>query len=158
MIGLHSERGGKRLNQVALVGRMTKDPMLREVSRDRVQSNFVLAVSRRFKNSDGEVESDFILCSLWGKLAENTVKHCGKGSLVSVSGRIQSRSFEREDKSRVYVTEVVADRVQFLATKSRESKNLYVEPKSTRFVENEQAKEAEHFQLPAREHNNLPIT
>lgn len=145
------------MNQVALVGRMTKDPKLREISRDRVQSSFVLAVNRHFKNAKGEMEADFILCTLWGKLAENTVKHCGKGSLVSVSGRIQSRTYEREDKSRVYVTEVIADRVQFIATKSRENNELYAQPTMSTAETQEQSEEVEHFQLPKRENNELPI-
>ena len=157
MINAHSKRGGKSLNQVALVGRMTKDPKLREISRDRVQSSFVLAVNRHFKNAQGEVEADFILCTLWGKLAENTVKHCGKGSLVSVSGRIQSRTYEREDKSRVYVTEVIADRVQFIATKSRENNELYAQRTMSETETQEQSGEVEHFQLPKRENNELPI-
>lgn len=145
------------MNQVALVGRMTKDPKLREISRDRVQSSFVLAVNRHFKNAQGEVEADFILCTLWGKLAENTVKHCGKGSLISVSGRIQSRTYEREDKSRVYVTEVIADRVQFIATKSRENNELYAQRTMSETETQEQSGEVEHFQLPKRENNELPI-
>lgn len=157
MINAHSKRGGKSLNQVALVGRMTKDPKLREISRDRVQSSFVLAVNRHFKNAQGEVEADFILCTLWGKLAENTVKHCGKGSLISVSGRIQSRTYEREDKSRVYVTEVIADRVQFIATKSRENNELYAQRTMSETETQEQSGEVEHFQLPKRENNELPI-
>lgn len=148
----------KQLNQVALVGRITKDPFLREVARGRVQSTFVLAVNRGFKNAQGEVESDFILCTLWGRLAENTAKHCGKGSLVGVSGRIQSRSFEREDGSRVYVTEVIADKVQFLATKSRSSHELYSRPQEVQREGKKNHEEVSHFQLPTREHNQLPIT
>lgn len=146
------------MNQVALVGRMTKDPFLREVARGRVQSTFVLAVSRGFKNTHGEVETDFILCTVWGRLAENTAKHCGKGSLVGVSGRIQSRTFEREDGSRVYVTEVIADKVQFLATKSRTTNELYSQPAEAANEEKKNHEEASHFQLPTREPNELPIT
>lgn len=146
------------MNQVALVGRITKDPFLREVSRGRVQSNFILAVGRSFKNAQGEIESDFILCSLWGNLAENTVKHCGKGSLVGVTGRIQSRSFEREDRTRVYVTEVIADKVQFIATKQRGTNELYAPSAMQQTIENAPPGEAEHFQLPKRENNELPIT
>lgn len=146
------------MNQVSLIGRMTKDPFLRAVSRGRVQSNFILAVNRNFKNAQGEIEADFILCTLWGNIAENTVKHCGKGSLVGVTGRIQSRSFEREDKSRVYVTEVIADRVQFLATKSRSTTELYAPTMQMQPNTVEAPNEAEHFQLPQRENNELPIT
>lgn len=148
------KRGGNCLNQVALVGRITKDPFLREVARGRVQSSFVIAVTRNFKNTKGEVESDFILCTIWGKLAENTVKHCGKGSLIGVGGRIQSRTYEREDQSRVYVTEVIGEEVRFLSTKSRASDNLYGNPTVPKLSENS---EEEHFHLPKQESKELPI-
>lgn len=146
------------MNQVALVGRVTKDPMLREISSGRVQSSFILAVSRNFKNAQGNVDADFILCSVWGNLAENTAKHCGKGSLIGVSGRIQSRSFEREDNSRVYVTEVIPDNIQFLATKPRGTAELYARLAPQQPPENIPPSETEHFQLPRRESNDLPIT
>jgi single-strand DNA-binding protein len=110
----HSE-GGEPLNQVALVGRLTKDPELKNLSEGRVQTSFVLAVNRRFRN-DRDNDADFVLCTAWGKAAVNTVKYCGKGSLVSIGGRLQSRSYEK-DGNRVYVTEVVSEEVRFLATK-----------------------------------------
>ncbi|MBO1913349.1 single-stranded DNA-binding protein, partial [Microvirga sp. 3-52] len=97
------------MNQVALVGRITKDPILRKLSQDRVQTSIIIAINRNYKNTKGEIEADFILCSLFGRLAENTAKHCGKGSLIGLSGRIQSRTYEREDQSRVFVTEVIGD-------------------------------------------------
>lgn len=146
------------MNQVSLVGRITKDPMLRELARGRVQTSFVLAVNRNFKNTQGEVEADFILCTLWGKLAENTAKHCGKGSLIGLSGRIQSRSYEREDRSRVYVTEVIGDKVQFIATKGRMSNDLYAAPAVSQELKESMATEEAHFQLPKRESTELPIT
>ena len=65
------------MNQVALVGRITKDPILRKLSEGRVQTNFVVAVNRNFKHQKGEIETDFVLCTVWGKGAENTAKHCG---------------------------------------------------------------------------------
>jgi len=147
------------LNQVALVGRITKDPILRELARERLQSSFVIAINRNFKNLKGEVEADFILCTLWGKLAENTAKHCGKGSLIAVSGRIQSRSYERPDGSRVYVTEVIGEEVRFISTKRRSDDNLYgdrtVQPSSERVAEKDA--EHEHFHLPKTEKSELPI-
>ena len=106
------------MNQVGMIGRITKDPVLRQLSEGRVQASFVLAVTRTFKNQKGE-DADFVLCTVWGKLAENTVKYCGKGSLIGVSGRIQSRSYQKEDGSRVFITEVVGEEVQFLATKPK---------------------------------------
>lgn len=103
------------MNQVALVGRLTKDPELKNLSEGRVQTSFVLAVNRRFRN-DRDNDADFVLCTAWGKAAVNTVKYCGKGSLVSIGGRLQSRSYEKEG-NRVYVTEVVSEEVRFLSTK-----------------------------------------
>jgi single-strand DNA-binding protein len=151
------------VNQVALVGRVTKDPILRRLSEGRLQTSFILAVNRKFKNQNGEVDADFILCTAWGKVAENTAKHCGKGSLIGVGGRIQSRTYEREDKSRVFVTEVIGEEIRFLATKRRESDNLYGEPESNvqqrggneRIAEQERA--SSNFHLPQDEKEGLPI-
>ena len=154
---LINEGGGNQLNQVALVGRITKDPILRRISEGRVQSSFVLAVNRNFKNKNGEVETDFVLCTLWGKAAENTAKHCGKGSLIGVGGRIQSRSYEREDKSRVYVTEVIGEDIRFILTKKRTNDNLYSEQVGSMALPAEEKSDAEHFNLPNRETEGLPI-
>ncbi len=150
-------KGGKRLNQVALVGRMTKDPILRETSAGRMQTNFVLAVARNFKNLKGVVEADFILCTLWGRLAENTAKHCGKGSLIGVSGRIQSRSYERQDGSRVYVTEVIGEDIRFISTKKRANDDLFGPSKTGSGSSAHTKKEEEHFHLPEKEGAELPI-
>lgn len=124
MIWIVQREGGDSLNQVALVGRITKDPELRQLSEGRMQTSFILAINRNFKNTNGTIDADFISCSVWGKLATNVVKYCGKGSLIGVGGRLQSRSYEREDGRRVFVIEVVADEVRFLALKEREEKTL----------------------------------
>lgn len=154
--------GGETVNQVALVGRITKDPILRRLSEGRLQTSFVLAVNRKFKNQHGEVEADFILCTAWGKTAENTAKHCGKGSLIGVGGRIQSRTYEREDRSRVFVTEVIGEEIRFLSTKRRSSENLYDEPESNVQQQNsesnsEQENVKSKFHLPQEEKDGLPI-
>lgn len=145
------------MNQVALVGRITKDLTLRKVSGGRVQGSFILAVNRNYKNRQGEVDTDFVLCTLWGKLAENAAKHCGKGSLIGVGGRIQSRTYEREDKSRVYVTEVIGDEIRFLVTKKRSTENLYAEPMTSTAQPEKRENESIHFHLPERETEELPI-
>lgn len=139
------------MNHVALVGRLTKDPELRTVGDRRVMSSFTLAVNRAFKNQQGEIEADFILCSIWGKTAENTARHCGKGSLIGISGRIQTRTYEREDRSRAYVTEIVGDDVRFLITKK---------PSGQTGAETERKQAEAHFELPpssGRETEPLPI-
>ncbi|PIC77155.1 Single-stranded DNA-binding protein 1 [Sporosarcina sp. P19] len=107
------------MNQVALVGNITKDLVLKEHSSGRVNTTFVLAVNRSFKNANGEVATDFVLCSVWGRSAENLVRHCGKGSLVGVSGSIQTRNYEREDQSKVYVTEVMCSDIRFLSKSAK---------------------------------------
>lgn len=134
-----------------MIGRITKDPVLRQLSEGRVQASFVLAVTRTFKNQKGE-DADFVLCTVWGKLAENTVKFCGKGSLIGVSGRIQSRSYQKEDGSRVFVTEVVGEEVQFLATKPKVENKLDV---TTSAPEIELPND---FVFTEEEQRELPIT
>lgn len=84
------------MNQVGIVGRLTKDPTMRVMSEGRVHTSFIVAVSRNYKNQRGEVETDFVLCSTWGKPAHNVSKYCTKGSLVAVTGRLQSRHYDKE--------------------------------------------------------------
>lgn len=104
------------INQVTLVGRLTRDPEIRYTSEGAAVANITLAVSRRFKNAAGEVDTDFVNCTLWRRTAENTANYCRKGSIVGVTGRIQTRHYENQEGRRVYVTEVVADSVQFMGT------------------------------------------
>lgn len=143
------------MNQVALVGRLTKDPELRVVGDRRMQTSFTLAVNRSFKNQSGDIEADFILCTVWGRTAENTAAHCGKGSLVGVSGRIQTRSYEREDGTRAYVTEVIGDDVRFLMTKKPASSDSI----SITTTRKESSSATDHFDLPAdkQQKESLPI-
>lgn len=103
------------LNRVALVGRLTKDPELRRTGSGKAVTSFNLAVERNFKSDDQE--ADFINCVCWGKIAENTERYCSKGSMVSVDGRIQTRNYENNQGQKVYVTEVIADSVQFINTR-----------------------------------------
>ncbi|MFJ7668472.1 single-stranded DNA-binding protein [Lysinibacillus sp. NPDC097195] len=133
------------MNQVGLVGRLTKDPVLRQLSRNRMQSHFSLAINRNYKNSRGEVETDFILCTVWGKLAEHIVKFCGKGSLIGVTGRIQSRSFMNEESTKIYITEVVVEDVRFYRLKPPDSDSSTMTPASS--VEQELLKD---FVLPEK--------
>ncbi|MET4560611.1 single-stranded DNA-binding protein [Lysinibacillus parviboronicapiens] len=139
------------MNQVGLVGRLTKDPVLRQLSGNRVQTHFSLAISRNYKNSRGEVEADFILCTVWGKLAEHIVKYCGKGSLIGTNGRIQSRSFINEESSKIYITEVVVDDVRFYKLKPRDSDEAIFPPQTS----NEQSS-LKDFVLPEEE-EQLPV-
>lgn len=107
------------MNKVVLIGRLTRDPDLRYPSTNVPVANFTIAVNRPFENQNGERVADFINIIVWRKQAENVKKYIGKGSLVAVEGRIQTRNYEGQDGKRVYVTEVVADSVQFLESKSQ---------------------------------------
>ncbi|MFD1031825.1 single-stranded DNA-binding protein [Metaplanococcus flavidus] len=120
------------MNQVGLVGRLTKDPSSWTLSEGRVHTTFIVAVSRNFKNQKGEIESDFVLCSTWGRHAVNVAKYCVKGSLVAISGRLQSRHYDKEDGSRIYVTEIAADQVRFLDRRKaqEETAPIQKEPES----------------------------
>lgn len=118
------------LNRVALIGRMTKDPELRRTGNGKAVASFNLAVNRNFKTGDGQ-EADFLNVVAWGKVAENTAQYCSKGSLVSVDGRLQSRSYENNQGQKVYVTEVVADSVQFLDTKRKSNTTTTQAPQPT---------------------------
>lgn len=104
------------LNRVTLVGRLTKDVELRRTGNGKAVANFTVAVNRNFKTGDGQ-EADFLNIVAWGKVAENTEQYCSKGSLVSVDGRLQSRTYENNQGQKVYVTEVVADSIQFIDTR-----------------------------------------
>lgn len=104
------------LNRVALVGRLTRDPELRRTGSGKAVTSFNLAVERNFKSDDQE--ADFINCVCWGKIAENTERYCSKGSMVSVDGRIQTRKYDNNQGQKVYVTEVIADSVQFISTRN----------------------------------------
>lgn len=108
------------MNRVVLVGRLTKDPELRFTSSGIAVATFTLAVNRTFTNQQGEREADFINIVVWRRPAENVANYLRKGSLAGVDGRIQTRHYDGQDGRRVYVTEVVADSVQFLDTRKSE--------------------------------------
>lgn len=105
------------INNVTLIGRMTRDAELKQTPSGQSVAIFNLAVNRDFKNSDGEREADFINCVIWGTSAENLANWTKKGALIAVVGRIQTRNYENQQGQRVYVTEVVAEKFQTLEKK-----------------------------------------
>ncbi|MFC2948748.1 single-stranded DNA-binding protein [Virgibacillus sediminis] len=105
------------LNRVVLVGRLTKDPDLRYTPNGVAVANFTIAVNRPFSNQQGNREADFINCVVWRRPAENLANYMKKGSMIGVDGRVQTRTFEGQDGKTVFVTEIVADSVQFLESK-----------------------------------------
>ena len=110
-------------NMVYLIGRLTEDPSLKKLEEDKEMLTINLAVQRSFKNEDGIYETDYLRCILWNALAEHTCEYCKKGDLVGIKGRIQSRSYEDEDKNIKYITEIIVDRISFLASSKQNSSN-----------------------------------
>lgn len=106
------------INRIVLVGRLTKDPELKYTQSGVAICRFTLAVNRTFKSADGEQQADFPNIVTFRKTAENTANFLKKGSLAGIEGRIQTSSFDGQDGKRVFMTEVVADSVQFLEPKS----------------------------------------
>lgn len=110
------------INNVVLVGRMTRDAELRYTPSNQAVATFSLAVNRNFKNQSGEREADFINCVIWRQQAENLANWAKKGALIGITGRIQTRNYENQQGQRVYVTEVIADSFQLLESRAtRES-------------------------------------
>lgn len=102
------------INNVTLVGRLTRDPELRYTPSNIAITTFNMAVNRNFKNQAGDREADFINCMIWRQQAENLASWAKKGALIGITGRIQTRSYDNQQGQRVYVTEVVADTFQLL--------------------------------------------
>jgi single-strand DNA-binding protein len=111
------------LNQLVLVGRLIKDVEVKEVGDNKKVSTIVLAVPRPFKNAEGVYETDFIPCTIWNGIAETTAEYCGKGDLVGVKGRIQTNEIEKEDGTKEYKQEIIAEKITFLNTKKEEKEN-----------------------------------
>lgn len=124
------------INQVTLVGRLTKDPELKMTLDGIAVTNVTLAVNRQYRNQNGVYDADFVQCQLWRKTAENTAQYCRKGSVVGITGRIQTRNYENSEGRRIYVTEVVAESVQFLGKKQMDEE---IPPAFTRNQEKEKA-------------------
>ena len=108
------------INNVVLVGRITKEPELRKTQSNVSVMSFTLAVNRRFKpEGKDQPEADFIQCLAWRQAAEFLASYCHKGDIVSAEGRIQTRNYDNEQGNKVYVTEVVAENVQLISKEPR---------------------------------------
>ncbi|MGT2969088.1 single-stranded DNA-binding protein [Streptococcus azizii] len=111
------------INNVVLVGRLTKDAELRYTPSNVAVATFTLAVNRPFKNDAGAREADFIQCVIWRQSAENLANWAKKGSLIGITGTIQTRNYENQQGQRVYVTEVIASAFQLLESRSSQQNN-----------------------------------
>lgn len=132
------------INNTTLVGRLVKDVDLRYTSNGTATGTFTLAVNRNFKNAAGEIEADFINCVIWRKAAENFANFTRRGSLVGITGRIQTRNYENKEGQRVYVTEVVADNFALL------------EKKSDNAQQSQQSRQQTQKQAAYQDFNNTP--
>lgn len=119
------------INNVVLVGRLTKDLELRYTTSNKAAVNFTLAVNRNFKNERGELQADFIGCTAYGKQAENMARFLNKGSLIGIEGRISTRNYQGKDGKTVYITEVIADKVNFLESKKQGNNNQQAYPEAS---------------------------
>ncbi len=121
------------LNSVILIGRLTKDPELRYTPNGVAVSTFTLAVNRNYSNKQGQREADFINIVSWRNTAEFVANYLGKGRLIAVEGRIQTRNYDNNEGKKVYVTEVVADNVRSLESinkndnTQKESKDPFID-------------------------------
>ena len=106
------------MNKAILIGNLTKDPEISTTTSGISVCNFTLAISRKFKNAEGEYESDFINCVAWRNTGEFVHKYFRKGQKIAITGTIQTRNYENQEGKKVYITEVVAEEAEFVEKKS----------------------------------------
>ena len=112
------------LNQVVIVGRLVQKPTVEKTESGKERSFITLAVPRSYKNAEGEYETDFVDCVLWGGVASNTAEYCKKGDLVGIKGKVETNTYENADGEKKKSTQIVAEKVTFLSTaKEKESDN-----------------------------------
>ena len=137
------------MNKVILIGNLTKDPEISTTQNGVSVCRFTVAVSRKFTNAEGERETDFINVIVWRTLADNCHMFLKKGSKAAIVGSIQTRSYDGTDGTKRYITEVVADEVEFISTKNADSADA--EPKQ------EKAKKEDVSKLEPISDNDLPF-
>ena len=106
------------LNQLVLVGRLVREPELKETENGKKVTNITLAVSKNYKNAEGVYDTDFIDCTLWNSVAENTAEYCKVGDMVGIKGRVESYSYEK-DNQKISTMRVSAEKVTFLASPNK---------------------------------------
>ena len=108
------------VNRVNIIGRLTRDITVNKSDKGNKVATLSLAIPRSFKNSDGIYETDFIRCVLWNNVALNTFSYCRTGDVVGIKGRLQTRSYEDDNKEKKYIMEVIAEKVTFLSSNKNE--------------------------------------
>lgn len=109
------------LNQLVMVGRLTKDIEVQESENGKKYANISIAIPRSFKNAEGVYDTDFITFRAFDMIAENTSEYCQKGDIIGVKGRLQSSSFDKEDGSKEYRMDAIAEKVTFLSSRSKDT-------------------------------------
>lgn len=108
------------LNSVILIGRLTSDPEIKEISKESKVARFTLAVGRKYKNSEGDYEADFIRCNAWNQLADLLSQYTKQGDQIAVEGEIQTSSYVDDKETTHYVTDVRVNNITFLSKKKSE--------------------------------------
>lgn len=111
------------LNQVVMVGRLAQEPTVKETENGAKVTNITLAVPRSYKNAEGVYETDFVDCTLWNAVAENTCEYCKKGDIIGVKGRVEANNYEKENGEKVYSQRIVAEKVTFLSSNKDKQKD-----------------------------------
>ena len=146
---------GKKMNKVILIGRLTKDVELRYTQTNNTAvASFTLAVNRRVARDGEERKADFFNIVVWNKLAETASKHLNKGMQVGIVGNIQNRFWETEDGTKKYITEIIAEEVEFLDSKRREGPDPSI---LTRPVETSNQKVEENINESFDNGDDLPF-
>lgn len=146
------------INNVVLVGRMTRDAELRYTGNNTAVATFTLAVNRNFKNQNGEREADFINVVIWRQQAENIANWTQKGMLVGITGRIQTRNYENQQGQRVYVTEVVAESFRLLESRGQQSQGNSFQNGNNSNSGNFQSGNNQGYQSPFGNSNPMDIS
>lgn len=122
------------MNKCSLIGRLTKDPEVKQTPNNILVCSFTLAVDRRFKDQGGNKQTDFIPCVGWRKVAELLGNYCHKGSKIGITGSIQTRSYDGQN-GKVYVTEVLAEEIEFLDSKTQEQQTQTPPPAPQDYID-----------------------
>ncbi len=138
------------MNKVILLGRLTKDPEVRYTQNNTIFATFSLAVRKRFKTEDGE-DADFINVITWNKTAEFVSMYFKKGMQIALSGRLQTRNYEANDGTKRYVTEVVAEEVEFAESKKAFDEGGATVPTPTKKSKKEEEKDIDFSELSSDE-------
>lgn len=104
------------LNQIIIAGRLVSDPEIVSTENNKKKTLITVAVPRSYKNIDGTYDTDFIRCTLWNGIAENTCEYCKKGDIVGVKGRLQTSNYEKDGEKK-YSMDIIAEKISFLSSK-----------------------------------------